>query len=246
MGTLDIKMQNRCDHTVIGEILLLKNDRVTLVPEFPIASKRSLTIERYGVPLPDSQYSLQEYTEGVFGKYNLIVLKSPDLYSGSLYESSYTTFKSTCPKCMGSDFVDDISIDQQGQIKTVTNSVSLAQQVEKFIVASKNTNRYYPWVGCTLRNLVGTKIRDLTIISEEIKSAIRASLNNLKEVQTKHQSINPRVSPDEVFDTIQTIDVYPDEQDPTILNAYVEYTSQSGNTYNYTQVLDLVETRQRF
>lgn len=244
MGTIDIKIQNRCDHTIVGERLTLQDDFVTFLPTFPIASSTSIFLDRFGLDVSSFSYDLVLTNNVLYdNKYYRIVLKRPELYLNPLYEISYTTTSEFCPKCMGANFVDDIVFGNTGNV--VTEAPQLIQMVEKFLVTTKGTNKYNPWVGSGLTTLIGTKITDFDALATEIKAMVRSCLTTLNNVQLKYQGVNSAVSPEEVILNIETIDVTQNEQDPSIVYVYVQYTSQGGSVYDFTQVLDLTNYRVR-
>lgn len=246
MGTKDIKIQNRCDHKVIFERVRLATDRVTLSTVYPVGSHKYLELTRFGNVVPPSKYFFKRDRETLYGdKYFSIELKYPDMYNDAVYEVTYTAPAEFCPKCLGSQFVDDIAIDDFKEVSIVEGAYLLIQEVEKAIVTNKNTNPYYPWVGASLSSLIGSKITDFVALAQEIQTQVRNSLENLKSQQLKHQEINPLVSSDEVLDTIENVDVTQDEADPSIVYIYVQYTSQSGSPYDYSQVMDLTQYRPR-
>lgn len=246
MATKDIKIQNVCDHTIYEEILTLKPDRLTLYPQFPVASKSFAVLSRFGEPLAKESYSYVQDKQLLYeNKYFKIVLTEPELYLSPIYTLTYSTFPQFCPKCLETGFVDDLVEVSPGDVKIVSGAYLLIQQVEKTIVTSLGTNKYYPWAGCGLSGLVGSKITDFQILKMEIVSKVQTALNNLRTIQQKHQAVNPSVSPDEVLKTVETIEVTQDSSDQTIINLFVQYTSQSGNPYDHTQILELTNYRAR-
>jgi hypothetical protein len=246
MGTIDLKIQNRCDHTVLNERLYLDDDLRSLPPQFPIASQGYVQLFRFGLQVPESRYSFVKDNETLFeDKYFKIYLNLPDMYIDPMYEINYSVPSAFCPKCLSSDYVDDIGISSKNEVEQVTNAYSLIQSVEKAIITARGTNRYYPWAGSGLNSLVGTKINDISLLSQEITAQVRSSLENLKATQIKHQGMNPLVASDEVLNTIETVDVAQDLSDPTVVEIYVQYTSQSGASYDMTQLMNLAKFRTR-
>jgi len=246
MGTNDIKIQNRCDHKVIFERVRMDSDRVSLYPAYPVGSLRNLELTRFGVLVSPASYGFVLSQATVYeDKYHKIELKNPDMYTEPLYEITYNVPSQYCPKCLGTQFVDDMVFDDRNEIQQVTGAPLLIQEVEKAIVTTKNTNKYYPWVGTKLKKLVGSKISDFAILAQEIQTDIRNSLENLKSQQLAHQALNPLVTSDEVLNSVEKVDVTQDTSDPSIVRVYVQYTSQSGEPYDMTQVMSLTQFRLR-
>lgn len=246
MGTNDIKIQNRCDHKVIFERVRVDSDRVSMYPAYPVGSHKNLEMTRFGSVVPPNQYSFVLSRATVYeGDYYKIELKNPDMYNDPLYELSYNTPSRYCPKCLGTQFVDDMIFDDRNEVQQVTGAQLLIQEVEKAIVTTKNTNKYYPWVGTKLKKLVGSKIADFTVLAQEIQADVRNALENLKNQQRSHQGMNPTVTSDQVLNTVEVVDVTPHENDPSIVQVYVQYTSQSGEPYDITQLMSLTQYRLR-
>jgi hypothetical protein len=247
MSTIDIKIQNRCDHTVVGERMVLSADMLTLNPQFPITSYTGTNLLRFRIPVDKSQFSLKLTPNSTYEgyKYTSIQLARPDMYPDPFYEVSYPTLERFCPKCAGATFSDDISFQTNSAIYTTMGPYNLIQAVEKFIVTGIGSSRYSQWMGSGLDSLIGTKIRDVDALKAEMQAQVRASLNNLSSVQTQHQTVNSAVTSDEVINNIEAIEVTQDTVDPSVFRIYVQYTSQSGAKYDYTQILDLATLRAR-
>lgn len=246
MATIDIKIQNRCDHRLLGEIVQLEPDGRTLHPLYPIAADGAIELRRSNILLAQSRYSTAPDPRNVLNDpYRKVVLAVPDIASDPYYEITYTTFLQYCPKCSGESVVDDIAIDSTGKPKTVSNTGLLAQSVEKAIITAAGSNRYHRWVGSRLNTLIGTKVNDQDLLVSEIKSSIRESLDALQEVQIEHMQVNNQVVNDEVLGSVESIDVVFDVNDPSIIRVAVDYTSRSGLVVNFTQELELASLRAR-
>lgn len=246
MATKDIKIQNRCDHRVLLERISLDSDRLTLSPAYPIGSRKGMELLRYGKLVSPNKYTFRRKLDNLYlENYFEIELLMPDMSSDPLYELNYNVPLEFCPKCLGTQFTDDLGFNDVGELGQVSGALLLIQSVEKAIITSKGTNKYYTWVGTNLKSYIGTKIAEFSILSQEIETQVRSSLETLRNNQIAHQELNPFVSSDEVLDSIETVDVTQDNQDPSVVRIYVEYTSQSGNPYDYTQLMDLTQYRPR-
>jgi hypothetical protein len=246
MATKDIKIQSRCDHTILNEGLPLQPDRLTLFPSYPIASTSMVSLLKFGNEVPQLAYDFKQDRQLMYeNKYLKIILKEPDLYTGSLYTFTYSTFLQFCPKCLGTEFVDDFVDTAPGVASVVSGPYQLIQSVEKTIVTTVGSNKYYPWSGSGVRVLVGSKIEDFQVLKSELEAKVRIALDNLKSIQMKHQAVNPAVSSDEVLGRVEAVNITQDPSDPTIINLFVQYTSQSGSRYDYSQLLELSQYRAR-
>lgn len=246
MSTIDLKIQNVCDHMIVGERQTLQKDRCTILPEFPIAATGALTLTRFDMLVPEAHYCFRQDKQLLYqNKYLKIVRNSMDRYQDAVYELSYPTYLVYCPKCLGSGYMDDLAEDITRNVTTVSGVELLVQSVEKAIVTSVGSNKYCTWFGSGVPKVVGSKISDINVLISEMETQVRVSLSNLRDVQVKHQALNPQVSGDEVLDHVTKISVIQDAQDPTVLFVHVGYTSQSGKSLKYTQAVELTQFRKR-
>ena len=248
MATIDIKLQNQCDHQVVGELLYLEGDRRTMRLYSPLSSTSSLYLSRNEEAMPASMYSISYETRNVLGtKFAVIHLLSCELTMDAVYEASYVTTLDMCPKCNGTQYTDDISLDHAGNPMTVEDTALLAQSVEKVVVTRQGSNKYHPWFGSRLDLLVnsGSKVTDNAMLLSDVKAAIADALRSLQDAQVHHLNVNTTVSDHEVLGKVISIDVQLSEDDPSIVLAAVSYQSRSGRVVNFTQELELSSIRGR-
>jgi len=246
MATVDLRIQNKCNHRISIETVSIDSDGLTLRPLVPIQSMGSLSVRRFGVKLNKTEYYLESEDNLVVGStYRVIKLFNRDKYTDPVYDVSYATTLKYCPKCVGTEYTDDIYTKRDGEFKTVTDEFMLAQQAEKHVVTDVESNKYHLWIGSGLRSLINTKVTDLDFITSEVKKDIRSALNKMKEAQLKHEQANPLVDSSEVMGNIKSIEVLQDAADPSIVEAFVTYTAASGKTLEYSQVLELSTFRPR-
>lgn len=264
MATIDGQIQNLCNHTVTGERLFLNTDLVSLPLQFPLSAVTTITLFRFGVLVPTTKYTVLHTNSPLTsidtlspddpttvtgatslyptGYYSL-VLNLPDLYYDPLYEVSYAVMPDVCPKCKGTQYTDDILFTPNNDFYTVTGASQLIQATEKFVVTYAGSNKYHQWVGSSLSDLLGTKISSFSDVSAQIQAKVKACLANLADIQVKSESINPSVSRDEVLANVEKIEVTQDSVEPSVVYVYIQYTSQSGNRYDFNQVLRLGQFR---
>lgn len=248
MATIDIKLQNLCDHQVVGELLSLGDDRRTLRLHSPVASTSSIYLTRNDEPVPPSGYSVSYETRNVLGiKFAVLSLRSYEMTEDALYEVSYVTTPELCPKCSGCGYVDDLCLDPSGSPLVVEDTALLAQSVEKIAITRQGSNKYHPWFGSRLDMLVngGVKITDDSMLLSDVKSALADAIRSLQDAQTHHMNVNSNVSSHEVLGRVLSIDAKFSEEDPGIVLADVSYESRSGKVVNFTQELELSSLRGR-
>ena len=271
MATVDIKIQNKCDHRILGEPLTLSYGepvmppftptplyinaqartpatpttyRNTLVIAHPVASTSGLELRRNGVVISPADYVFRDAIRNALNyPYKNIVLVVPDASSDPEYEVSYNTFLQFCPKCNGVGYADDWVLMGTGKPSTVNDTAQLAQAVEKVIVTELGSNKYHTWVGSSITTLIGSKITDQEFLAGQIKEAVSSAMTALQQTQIQHMNANPLVSDNEVLGSIGYINVTFDAADPSVVYVDVSYSSKSGVIVNFSQELELAALR---
>jgi hypothetical protein len=241
----DPKLQNKCDHRINWESYSLEGDRKTVILKYPVSAVSSLGLRvnnvaaapnTYGVVTTKKPLSL-EYTSSV-------VMTNKILYWDPLIEVSYVTLDKTCPKCLSVKTVDDFSYTQSGDIKMAKKEYLLLQMMEKAIVTKVSSNPFHSWYGTDLHSLIGSKIVDISFTKTKIIEQVSAAVETVKNLQKSLVASNRLVDPGELFGQLLNIDVRQGD-DPTIVLVTVIFTSQSNQTLEFSQLIDLSTTRER-
>lgn len=122
---------------------------------------------------------------GFYLKFNRVVRSSV------VYVVSYTTPRSFCPRCNGSEVENDFRTDDVGNIRTITDSNLLYQGVMKIILTELGSNIDHPWYGSGLKRSIGTKATGN--VEDLLKSTVTTALANFKNLQTaqaRYQSLS--------------------------------------------------------
>lgn len=250
MATIDLRIQNVCDHRIQAEPVTINSDQRTLVPRYQMVSDGTVEVLRFGVPLPKSSYVIDRVSTSVGGSQlfetqRIVRLNKRDRYPRPVYSLNYVTDPLTCPKCLGFNYTDDIKVGNKGDLLTVKDLAQLAQNMEKNVVTDIDSNLFHPWVGNNLRSLIGQKAVDLDFIESEIKSEIRSSISKFRDTQVQHADSNPRVGVPEQLSQVDSIEVERDDEDPTVFRVSVRYTSMSGVAVEFNTLVDLQNYRVR-
>lgn len=101
----------------------------------------------------------------------------------------------------------DLSILPNGEIRTVSDTEKLRQDVLKIILTPLGSNDFHPWYGCAVAdNIIGKNMPD-NLILLEIQTSITQSLERLKSLQAQ-QSSSQKVSLAELINIIGEIIAY--------------------------------------
>jgi hypothetical protein len=193
--SIDFKIQNNCDHTINWERVALSADRRYVSPTYPIGAVVSLALRINGVVVDPSTYNTYLNPEDqVLSPKSIIKFKKVCPLYYPLIEVLYTTYKSYCPKCVGTGIIDDYVYSPSKDVLTVKDEFLLIQTLEKLIITKINSNKYYSWIGTTLHTLIGKKITDLDYFKTKITEDVRKSVDDLKKIQNQYACTNLNIS----------------------------------------------------
>ena len=120
---------------------------------------------------------------------------------------------------------NDLKIQPNGKIRTVTDTPKLRQDVLKIILTPLGSVKAHPWYGCAISDeVIGRNLPD-QILDAQIKTSITQSLERLKALQMA-QSSTQRVSLAEMIEVVASIDVERDINDGRKLNILVTILSK--------------------
>jgi hypothetical protein len=246
--SIDFKIQNVCDHVINWETARLSTaDYKSVEVVRIIASGKSVKVRVNGTELDPSGFQVLNRNNlldpKIVEKY--IYLSKKERSYRPLIEVQYTTDRVLCPKCLGGTVLDDIKYGAGGDFATVEKEQQLIQTLEKYIITRVNSNKFHTWMGTDIHGLLGSKIFDFDTIRLEVVNQINIAVNKLKEIQAQLISSGREVSGGEIFEELISIEVVPNESDPTIVSAVVTFTSRSGNTLQFEQLLEFGQLRER-
>lgn len=94
---------------------------------------------------------------------------------------------------------------EQGDLKNVTDSEKLIQDILKICLTTAGTNPLAPWYGSFLsRSIIGNPMEDMAIV-QIAKSQLNSALENLKNLQEVQINNFQYVTPDEQLGAILDI-----------------------------------------
>jgi len=241
----DIKLQNKCDHRINWEQYPLGSDLKSVKMAYPVASVSALSLRINNVVIDKNQYTVATIRKPL----SLSVVSELRLrYKVKdwipLVEVNYTTFSNVCPKCLGLNTADDLLYGPSGDYKLVKKEYLLLQSVEKVIVTKVSSNPFHGWYGTGLHSLIGSKTLDFSFIKTKIIEQVSSAIEMLKNLQKQLVASGRQVDPGELFGQLLNIDVQ-QSPDPTIIMVNVIFTSQSNQTLEFSQLIDLSTTRER-
>ena len=249
----DIKIQNRCDHEIIKEVAYIEPNRYRIRVRHPIATSKGIVVFVEGNRLPSGTYRLERghvrvRVPGATGEgeapRDSVVLDNKIRVPNPLIEVSYKTYKSSCPKCLGSGVVDDITLTPDGDTRVIEEEAYLAQMLEKYIITEEGSNIFHKWVGTSLQSLTGSKILDGEVIKSRILEQVKNAISKLQSVQNKMASSGISQTPGELYGRTIGVDVLTTD-DPTLFEIRVDFTARSGRQLTFSQYIELETFRQR-
>jgi len=114
----------------------------------------------------------------------------------------------------------DLGLSPSGEVKTLTDTPKLRQDVLKIVLTPLGSNRFHPWYGCSVsESIIGNLMPD-NLIEMEATATITQSLERLKQLQLA-QATSQSVSLAELISSIGPVRVSRSVQDLRQLNIIV-------------------------
>jgi hypothetical protein len=237
--SFDLNLETVCDHRIYKEPTTLASDRQSIRVGSPIASSGVEVFASDSV-VPKTYYILiLDPTQLVINQARMIYLKKKWKSVEDFWNISYVTLSNFCPKCVGFNTLNDISYDIRGNLLTIRNEPLLLQNLEKFTVTELQTNPFQVFIGTNLVKLIGQKISDPSYISSRVTQEITSTLQVLKDLQSQYTATGRSVTNGELLNSVDSVKVNFDENDPTILRADVTVTAKSGRSVSFSQFLQV-------
>ena len=108
---------------------------------------------------------------------------------------------------------NDLKLLPNGDIKTVSDTTKLRQDILKIILTSLGSNRFHPWYGCSVGDDIIGKNLPQNLLDLGIQTSVSQSLERLKKLQLQQQT-NQHVTLAELINTIGPIFSYRAPEDP--------------------------------
>jgi len=242
--SIDLKIQNLCDHKVNWEVGQLQSDRKSVLFSKPIASSASLTVRVNNVDIDPSEYVVRVRDDVVSDDRPFYVVLSRKVKDYQpLIEAQYVTLSTFCRKCAGLKYGDDFEYLNDRDIRTCKDEELLLQMVEKYIITRVGSNPFHIWIGTILYTMVGSKITDQDLLKSRMTEQANNAIEMLKSVQKQMQSTGREMTPGELFGDLLFMQVT-QESDPSLFTITVRFTSQRGKQLEYEQLVNLKSSRQ--
>jgi len=130
----------------------------------------------------------------------------------------------------------DLSILPNGDVRTITETQKLRQDVLKIVLTPLGSNRFHPWYGCTVsEDIIGKSLPDNMMLLD-IKTSIQQSLDRLRKLQLQ-QLTTQKVSLAELINVIGEIIAYRAPEDRRQIKIDVTVYSRRLTEVNETFTL---------
>jgi len=151
---------------------------------------------------------------------------------------SYVTSQNRCIRCRGSGVENDyrftttasLATNTQpsrpaGSVYMVKNEDLLYQAALKIVLTTRGSNPFHPAYGSTVLSRIGSKA--VTATAAAINQDVRRALRTLQDTQTSQARYQPVTARERLY-AVQSVEVTPDQYDPTVY--YVAVTVQNAST----------------
>jgi len=241
----DIKLQNPCDHRINWMREDLESDRRTVMLTYPVAAQSSFSIRVNNTVADQEDYSVViKRKDPSLVIYSYVYFDAKIKHNDPIIEANYTTLLEQCPKCRSVKTIDDFRYNPSGDIITTNKERLLLQNVEKVIVTKLASNPFHEWYGTGLHSLIGSKITSSDYLKTKIVENVTSAIDNFRGAQKQLVASGRKTDPGELFGELQGVTVQATDE-PTMIQVIVSFTAQSGNTIEYSQMLELPQIRER-
>lgn len=184
---------------------------VTLYPPWGLASELDIN--------PSAASSSVRYVPSRYPKFQRPLQGNPSI------KVTYAAMPERCPRCNASYVENDYRFDYLGDIVTITDENLLYQACLKAILTVQSSNPYHLKYGSKIMTRIGQKLAgaSASLIKEDVVNA----LNQVKSLQTQQRDRGQSVSSKEMLYSIQTVDVKPSAEDPTVY--FVDVVVRNGS-----------------
>ena len=111
---------------------------------------------------------------------------------------------------------------EQGDLKNVTDSEKLIQDILKICLTTAGTNPLAPWYGSFLsRSIIGNPMEDIAIV-QIAKSQLNSALENLKNLQDLQLKSFQPVTADEQLGAILDVSVIRNNDEPRLFDVTIK------------------------
>lgn len=150
------------------------------------------------------------------------------------FKVTYAAMPERCPRCSASSVENDYRFTYLGDIVTIADENLLTQACLKAILTVQGSNPYHLKYGSKIITRVGQKLAgaSASLIKEDVVSA----LNQVKSLQTQQRDRGQNVSSREMLYSVQTVDVRPSAEDPTVYFVDVVVRNASNQAVSVTIV----------
>lgn len=148
-------------------------------------------------------------------------------------KATYAAMPERCPRCGATYVENDYRFDPLGQIITIENEDLLYQACLKAILTVKGSNPFHTSYGSLVLTRIGRKVvgASASLVKEDVINAL-TQVKNLQNGQRRYQRVKDR----ELLFAIQSVDVRPSIEDPTIYFVDVVVRSGSNQPVSLTTV----------
>lgn len=121
------------------------------------------------------------------------------IVDGKQYEAAM------CPRCYSNGYYLDIHFDNTGLAVTTDGSIKLQQEMLKVLMDEKYKNVFHTQWGSEVYTMPGHK--NLAINKAKLEIIVRRALEYLKTVQTNEYYQYGNLTPEEILDKIEYIEI---------------------------------------
>jgi len=228
--SFDLKLKNVCPHRVVEEVHEVDIDRRTVRFNRSPVNTVDIEVKVNGIRRSredvDFGYRFVEDDLKLDGSMKLVFnqeIKDTD----PLVELSYTTNQSQCRRCNGTGVEMDIRPDGEGEPIRIENEDKLSQAIEKWILTVVGSNEWHTGLGTHLVSSIGIKNIDPEAIQRAFTRDFIRLGDIMRAIHVRQLSFQ-RMTPRELLDAVESVNVTQDVDDPRIYTIVARYRTATG------------------
>jgi len=229
--SFDLKLRNICEHRVEDELHFLDPDRRTVRLIRPPSNTLDFVLMMTGVEIESDHPKfgfIIEPDELRVAPASKLVFGQTHQDASPILEVSYTTDARNCRRCHGFRAENDFRFDNLGRLILAENEEKMIQDLMKFVLTVKSSNKFHPELGTGLLGLIGSKVFNLDQLRLEATRDVADSVTGLIRLQQRQVQYQ-RVTVREVIERLLSVDFQQqDENDPTLFDMLIAVESASG------------------
>jgi hypothetical protein len=162
--------------------------------------------------------------------YRIIVFDTPLKSYQDTVEICYATVRQQCRRCGGTGVENDWRYTTSGNYIEVVDEALLIQELLKLFYTVRGSNIFHLWYGTDLMETIGKKLSARGLVQNFIISDITQAFTRWQSIKKQQEGAVGQVVSDKEFPyRLGSVDLRPDDSDPTVVYVSIIIYNRSGD-----------------